>query len=199
MDENESMDPSIIKGLFEQGVSYFAHRISTGALWLHSAKPRTRSLWVSKPVQITEALVAHSHQLSLLLKNWPKLIPPSQWCATYTTLSSILWLKHMARRTRRQNGYLNWRNRRYTYWLFYHLNNFIFYFLYFKFDFPQLGSFCLSESSSGSDAFALKTRAKKDGDHWIINGSKMWITNSYEADLFLIFANVSPRHYVPHK
>ena len=63
------------------------------------------------------------------------------------------------------------------------------------FDFSQLGSFCLSESSSGSDAFALKTRAKKDGDHWIINGSKMWITNSYEADLFLIFANVSPSCY----
>ena len=63
----------------------------------------------------------------------------------------------------------------------------------------QLGSFCLSESSSGSDAFALKTRAKKDGDHWIINGSKMWITNSYEADLFLIFANVSPSPCVPYK
>lgn len=54
----------------------------------------------------------------------------------------------------------------------------------------QLGSFCLSETSSGSDAFALKTRAKKDGIHWIINGSKMWITNSYEAEIFLIFANV---------
>jgi short/branched chain acyl-CoA dehydrogenase len=48
----------------------------------------------------------------------------------------------------------------------------------------------LSESASGSDAFALQTRAKKDGDHWIINGSKMWITNSYEAEIFLIFANV---------
>lgn len=54
----------------------------------------------------------------------------------------------------------------------------------------QLGSFCLSEPASGSDAFALQTRAKKDGDHWIINGTKMWITNSYEADFFLIFANV---------
>jgi hypothetical protein len=54
----------------------------------------------------------------------------------------------------------------------------------------QLGSFCLSEPASGSDAFALQTRAKKDGDNWIINGSKMWITNSYEAEVFLIFANV---------
>lgn len=118
MDENESMDPSIIKGLFEQGVSYFARRISSGALWLPSAKLHSHSLWVSKPVQITEALEVHSHRLSLLLKNWPKLIPPFQWCATYTTLSSILWLKHMALRTRNQNGYLNWRSRRCAYWLF---------------------------------------------------------------------------------
>ncbi|KAF8171815.1 mitochondrial acyl-CoA dehydrogenase [Pholiota molesta] len=56
----------------------------------------------------------------------------------------------------------------------------------------KLGSFCLSEPASGSDAFALKTRAKKDGKDWIINGSKMWITNSYEAEVFLIFANIDP-------
>ncbi|KAF7289200.1 hypothetical protein MIND_01381200 [Mycena indigotica] len=56
----------------------------------------------------------------------------------------------------------------------------------------KLGSFCLSEPASGSDAFALQTRAKKDGDSWIINGSKMWITNSYEAEIFLIFANIDP-------
>lgn len=56
----------------------------------------------------------------------------------------------------------------------------------------SVGSFCLSEPASGSDAFALQTRAKKEGDHWIINGSKMWITNSYEAEVFLIFANVDP-------
>ncbi|VDC01120.1 unnamed protein product [Peniophora sp. CBMAI 1063] len=56
----------------------------------------------------------------------------------------------------------------------------------------KLGSFCLSEPASGSDAFALQTRAVKDGDDYIINGSKMWITNSYEADVFLIFANVDP-------
>ncbi|EMD41187.1 acyl-CoA dehydrogenase mitochondrial [Gelatoporia subvermispora B] len=56
----------------------------------------------------------------------------------------------------------------------------------------KLGSFCLSEAASGSDAFALQTRAKKDGDDWVLNGTKMWITNSYEADIFLIFANVDP-------
>ncbi|KAI0056795.1 mitochondrial acyl-CoA dehydrogenase [Artomyces pyxidatus] len=53
----------------------------------------------------------------------------------------------------------------------------------------KLGSFCLSEPASGSDAFALQTRAQKDGDDWVLNGSKMWITNSYEAEFFLIFAN----------
>ncbi|KAI8897048.1 mitochondrial acyl-CoA dehydrogenase [Globomyces pollinis-pini] len=56
----------------------------------------------------------------------------------------------------------------------------------------KLGSFCLSEAGSGSDAFALKSRATKDGNKWILNGSKMWITNSYEAETFLIFANVDP-------
>ncbi|CCM01037.1 uncharacterized protein FIBRA_03085 [Fibroporia radiculosa] len=56
----------------------------------------------------------------------------------------------------------------------------------------KLASFCLSEPASGSDAFALQTRAVKDGDHWVINGTKMWITNSYEAEIFLIFANIDP-------
>lgn len=55
----------------------------------------------------------------------------------------------------------------------------------------KLGSFCLSEPASGSDAFALQTRAKKEGSNWVLNGSKMWITNSYEAEIFLIFANAS--------
>src|SRR5258706_10709286 len=39
----------------------------------------------------------------------------------------------------------------------------------------KLGSFCLSESASGSDAFALQTRAVKEGDHWIVNGSKTYV------------------------
>ncbi|KAG0165694.1 hypothetical protein DFQ28_008456 [Apophysomyces sp. BC1034] len=62
---------------------------------------------------------------------------------------------------------------------------------------PQLatnvvGSFCLSETVSGSDAFALQTRAVEHDDHYVLNGSKMWITNSAEADFFLVFANVDP-------
>lgn len=62
---------------------------------------------------------------------------------------------------------------------------------------PQLaqkyaGSFALTEPSAGSDAFSLKTTATKEGDHYIINGTKMWISNSDVAGLFLVFANANP-------
>ncbi|KAI9224100.1 acyl-CoA dehydrogenase/oxidase [Blastocladiella britannica] len=56
----------------------------------------------------------------------------------------------------------------------------------------SVGCFGLSEAGSGSDAFSLKTRAEKKGDYYVLNGSKMWITNSGEADIFLVFANVDP-------
>ncbi|XP_065339318.1 short/branched chain specific acyl-CoA dehydrogenase, mitochondrial-like [Cloeon dipterum] len=56
----------------------------------------------------------------------------------------------------------------------------------------MVGSFCLSEPLAGSDAFSLKTEAKKDGDHFVINGSKMWITNSDVAGVFLVMANADP-------
>lgn len=55
-----------------------------------------------------------------------------------------------------------------------------------------VGSFCLSEPSSGSDAFAMKTKAEKTADGYKINGSKMWITNSMEAGFFIVFANLFP-------
>lgn len=63
--------------------------------------------------------------------------------------------------------------------------------------FPRLAkdtvaSFCLSEPGSGSDAFALRTRADKKGDYYVINGQKLWITNAAEAGIFLIMANVDP-------
>jgi len=53
----------------------------------------------------------------------------------------------------------------------------------------MVGSFCLSEPEAGSDAFALKTKAEKDGDHYILNGTKFWISNADVAGCFLIFAN----------
>ncbi|XP_005351444.1 short/branched chain specific acyl-CoA dehydrogenase, mitochondrial [Microtus ochrogaster] len=56
----------------------------------------------------------------------------------------------------------------------------------------KLGSFCLSEAGAGSDPFSLKTRAEKNGNNYIINGSKMWITNAEHAELFLVFANADP-------
>ncbi|XP_072480891.1 short/branched chain specific acyl-CoA dehydrogenase, mitochondrial isoform X1 [Notamacropus eugenii] len=54
-----------------------------------------------------------------------------------------------------------------------------------------LGSFCLSEAQAGSDAFALKTKAEKKGDYYIINGSKMWISSAEEAGVFLVMANAN--------
>ncbi len=55
-----------------------------------------------------------------------------------------------------------------------------------------LGAYALSESSSGSDAFALKLKAEDKGDHFVLNGHKLWITNAGEANLFLVFANMDP-------
>lgn len=55
-----------------------------------------------------------------------------------------------------------------------------------------LGAFALSEPASGSDAFALETRAVRSGDHWELTGRKFWITNGGEAGLFLVFANTDP-------
>jgi len=52
-----------------------------------------------------------------------------------------------------------------------------------------LGAFALSEPGSGSDAFALQTKAEKKGDHWELTGRKFWITNGAEAGLFIVFAN----------
>ncbi|KAE9418225.1 hypothetical protein Angca_003483, partial [Angiostrongylus cantonensis] len=52
-----------------------------------------------------------------------------------------------------------------------------------------VGSFCLSEADSGSDAFAMKTVAKGDGDDFLITGTKLWITNAGHASFFLVFAN----------
>lgn len=54
----------------------------------------------------------------------------------------------------------------------------------------EIGCFGLSESGSGSDAFALATTARKDGDSYVLNGEKMWITNALDSTVFLVMANV---------
>ena len=55
-----------------------------------------------------------------------------------------------------------------------------------------VASYALSEAGSGSDAFAMATRAVDAGDHFLLTGRKLWITNAAEAGLFLLFANASP-------
>ena len=55
-----------------------------------------------------------------------------------------------------------------------------------------LGAYALSEASSGSDAFALQTRAQLKGDEYVLNGRKLWITNAKEAGLFVLFATLDP-------
>jgi short-chain 2-methylacyl-CoA dehydrogenase len=56
----------------------------------------------------------------------------------------------------------------------------------------MVGAYALSEAGSGSDAFALATRAEEKGDHWVLNGRKLWITNAAEAGVFIVFANANP-------
>jgi alkylation response protein AidB-like acyl-CoA dehydrogenase len=55
-----------------------------------------------------------------------------------------------------------------------------------------VGAYALSEAGSGSDAFALQTRAQRTDDGWRIDGRKLWITNGGEAGIFIIFANANP-------
>ncbi|MCX8047430.1 MAG: acyl-CoA dehydrogenase [Anoxybacillus gonensis] len=54
-----------------------------------------------------------------------------------------------------------------------------------------LGAFCLTEPGSGSDAASLKTTAVRDGDHYVLNGSKVFITNGGEADTYIVFARTN--------
>ena len=53
-------------------------------------------------------------------------------------------------------------------------------------------AYALSEAGSGSDAFSLTTQARSEGDRYLLNGRKLWISNAVEADLFLVFATVDP-------
>jgi butyryl-CoA dehydrogenase/short/branched chain acyl-CoA dehydrogenase len=55
-----------------------------------------------------------------------------------------------------------------------------------------VGAYALSEAASGSDAFALETRAVRQGSDYVLNGQKLWITNAKEAGLFLVFATIDP-------
>lgn len=143
MDENSHLDPSIIKGLFEQGFMSMEIPEEYGG---------TASSFMAM-VTVIEELARIDTSVST-------------FCDVQNTLVNTLFLKLGTEA--QKNEYL-----------------------------PQLatslvGSFCLSESGSGSDAFGMKTTAKKDGDDYILNGSKLWITNSEHAGVFLVFANAVP-------
>ena len=56
----------------------------------------------------------------------------------------------------------------------------------------KVGAYALSEAGSGSDAFAMQTRAVERGDQFVLNGRKLWITNGKEANIFVLFANANP-------
>ncbi|KAH7921714.1 acyl-CoA dehydrogenase NM domain-like protein [Leucogyrophana mollusca] len=143
MDEQEQMDPQIIKGLFDQGLMGIETSADHGG---------AESSFTSAIIAIEE-----------LAKVDPSV---SVMCDVHNTLVNTILRKYATKD--QQDKWLPLLSE------------------------SKLGSFCLSETGSGSDAFALQTRAKKDGDHWVINGSKMWITNSAEAEIFLIFANTDP-------
>jgi len=143
MDEREMMDPSVIKGLFDNGLMGI----------------ETSSDYGGAEASFTSAIIA----IEELAKVDPSV---SVMCDVHNTLVNTVIRKYGS-----QDQQATWLP---------------------KLASSSLGAFCLSEPASGSDAFAMQTRAKKDGDSWVINGSKMWITNSYEAEVFLIFANVDP-------
>ncbi len=56
----------------------------------------------------------------------------------------------------------------------------------------MVGAYALSEPGAGSDAFGLQARAEQDGDDWVVTGTKLWITNGEEAEIYLVFATIDP-------
>lgn len=56
----------------------------------------------------------------------------------------------------------------------------------------RIASFCLTEPGNGSDAGGIRTQIKDGGDHWILNGEKMWITNAGYANLFVVYGTINP-------
>ena len=56
-----------------------------------------------------------------------------------------------------------------------------------------IGAYCLTEANAGSDAASLKTSAKRDGDDWILNGTKMWVTNGADAGVYIVYARTDPQ------
>ncbi|KAJ1734648.1 hypothetical protein LPJ72_002255 [Coemansia sp. Benny D160-2] len=143
MDETETMDPAVIRGLFEAGL-----------------------MGVETPAELGGAEASFLSAI-LVIEELARIDPSvSVLCDVHNTLVNTVF-RHYASDALKQK-YLP------------------------LLASEKLGCFCLSEAASGSDAFALQTRAELNGDHYVINGSNMWITNSGEADVFLVFATVDP-------
>ena len=143
MDEAESMDPTIVEQLFEQGLMGIEIPEKYGGAGMN----------FTAAIVGIEELARVDPSVSVLVD-------------VHNTLCNTALLKYGTEESKKK-------------WL------------------PKLAtntvaSFCLSEPASGSDAFALKTRAEKTADGYKINGSKMWITNSMEANFFIVFANLFP-------
>lgn len=143
MDEAESMDPSVVESLFEQGLMGIEIPEEYGGAGMN----------------FTAAIVG----IEELARVDPSV---SVLCDVHNTLVNTAILKWGSSAMKKK--YLP------------------------KLATETVGSFCLSEPASGSDAFALKTRATKTEDGYRISGSKMWITNSMEAGIFIVFANLDP-------
>ncbi len=63
----------------------------------------------------------------------------------------------------------------------------------------DIGAFCLSEAGAGSDAASLRMRATPQGDQWVLDGTKMWVTNATQAAIFLVFARSDPDPAAGHR
>ena len=143
MDEAESMDPTIIEQLFEQGIMGIEIPEEYGGSGMN----------FTSAIVAIEELARIDPSVSVLVDVHNTLVNTAvlRWG---TDQVKQTWLPKLATGT--------------------------------------LGSFCLSEPVSGSDAFALQTKAEKTADGYKINGSKMWITNAMEAGFYIVFANLDP-------
>lgn len=143
MDENSTMDPEVIRSLFEQGLMGIEINPKYGG---------TGSSFFSS-ILVIEELAKVDPSISVL-------------CDIQNTLINTLMVKLGTEEQKEK--YLP------------------------RLASDMVGSFCLSEAGSGSDAFSLKTRAEKRGGQYVINGSKMWISNAEYAGVFLVMANADP-------
>ncbi|RUS30744.1 acyl-CoA dehydrogenase/oxidase [Jimgerdemannia flammicorona] len=160
MDETETLDKDVLKGLFDQGLM----SIETEADYGGANMSFMSAILTIEGGRLKDGgFIPYDNLLAYLAKVDPSI---SVICDVQNTLVNTVFRKYANEDVK--SRYLP------------------------RLAADTVGCFCLSEAGSGSDAFALQTRAEKQGDHYIINGSKMWITNSKEAGIFLVFANVDP-------